>query len=118
MFKESTTYNHRVKKSKYLLDSYEGRIPVIIEKAKKETILNNINRNKYLIPVNMTISNILMLIRQNLTINENQSIYIITKSNNTTIMLNPTQSLENVYNTYKCNDGFLYLEYCGENVFG
>ena len=117
-FKENTNYTQRLKKSKYLLENYEGRVPVIIERTKKETILNKIDKNKYLIPVNMTISNILILIRQNITINENQSIYIMTKFNNSTIILNPTQSIETVYNTYRCDDGFLYLEYCGENIFG
>ncbi len=118
MFKENTTYNHRLKKSKYLLENYYGRVPVIIERTPKDTSLKNIDRTKYLIPVEMTISNILILIRQKIILNENQSIYIIANCNNSTIVLNPTQSLEYVYNTYKSNDGFLYLEYCGENTFG
>ena len=117
-FKESTDYVKRLKKSKYLLENFNDRIPVIIERSKKDKHLKNIDVSKYLIPVNMTILNVLILIRQKLTITEEQSIYIMVNNNDTNVLLSPTQSLEYIYNNYKCNDGFLYLEYCGENTFG
>jgi hypothetical protein len=34
------------------------------------------------------------------------------------IMLSGSQTIITIYDNYKSTDGFLYLEYCSENVFG
>ncbi len=64
----------------------------------------------------MTVATILQLLKVNLKIDEHTAIYIIASEHNA--MLSGSQSISYIYDTYKNADGFLYLEYCAENVFG
>jgi hypothetical protein len=78
--------------------------------------LPKIDKSKLLISQDMTISNIIRLLKSNIKINESTSIYIIISGKN--IMLSGSQSIFSIYQEHKNDDGFLYLEYCTENVFG
>lgn len=115
-YNEILPFEDRIKKSKILLDKYPDKIPVILEKSKKDKLLSNSVKNKLLVSQDMTIATILQLIKKNLKINEHMAIYIIVSDKN--IMLSGSYSISEIYNNYKNNDGFLYLEYCSENVFG
>jgi hypothetical protein len=64
----------------------------------------------------MTISTILILLKKSIKVDQHTAIYIIVAQKN--IMLSGAQSISYIYDTYKSDDGFLYLEYCTENVFG
>ena len=115
-YKEITTLEERKKRSSSLLVKYSDKIPVILEKSSKDKILPNIDKNKLLVAYDMTTANIIQLLKKNLKINENTAIYIMVTDKN--IMISGSQSIESIYKDYKNEDGFLYLEYCTENVFG
>jgi GABA(A) receptor-associated protein len=74
------------------------------------------DKTKLLVADNMTVATVLQLIKTNLKINETTSIYILVSNKN--IMLSGAQTIISIYQEYKNEDGFLYLEYCTENVFG
>ena len=118
-YSESTSFEERKKKSALLLLKYSDKYPVILEKSNKDKYLPNIDKNKLLVSQEMTVATIIVLLKKNLNINEYSSLYIMTTdTNNTVIMLSGSQSISYIYDNYKKNDGFLYLEYCTENVFG
>ncbi len=106
---ESLSFEDRKKKSSVLLTKYPDKIPVILEKSKKDKYLPKNNKTKLLIAHNMTVSNILTLLKNNTNINSTTSIYIMVSDKN--IMLSGSQSIVEIYNNYKNTDGFLYLEY-------
>ena len=64
----------------------------------------------------MTVATILQLLKNNIKVKDTTAIYIIVPDKN--IMLSGSQSISYIYDNYKNDDGFLYLEYCTENVFG
>ncbi len=115
-YRESTSFNQRKNKSLLLLERFEGRVPIILEKSNKDSVLPFPTKYKYIISLDMTIANVLNILKKNLNINETISIYLMCKDHN--IMLSGSQSIEYIYNNYKNEDGFLYLTYCSENVFG
>ena len=115
-YKEITSLEERKKRSELLLIKYSDKIPVILEKSSTDKYLPKIDKNKLLISQQMNIANIIQLLKNNLKINESTSIYIMVADKN--IMLSGSQSIETIYKDYKNDDGFLYLEYCTENVFG
>lgn len=118
-YTESTSFEERKKRSNSLLFKYKDKYPVILEKSSKDKYLPNIDKNKLLVSHEMTVATIIVLLKKNLNINEHTSIYIMTTDNNkNTIMLSGSQSISYIYDNYKKDDGFLYLEYCTENVFG
>ncbi len=118
-YKDTMSFEDRKKRSTSLLLKYSDKYPVILEKSKKDKYLPRIDKSKLLVSHDMTIASIIQLLKKNIKINEHTAIYITTtdKKNND-IMLSGSQSITNVYDNYKSDDGFLYLEYCTENVFG
>jgi hypothetical protein len=112
----SISYIQRLKKSQHLLEKYNDRIPIIIEKNVKDNTLARLDTNKYLIHGDSNVISVLNLLREKLKLTENQSIYLTIY--NTNVILNPSHTLNSVYNNHKHNDGFLYIEYYGENTFG
>ncbi len=116
-YKNSTNESARILKSKILLKKYPNSVPVILEKNENDKILPNINKTKYIMPKDMTVSNIIQILKSNMneTMTEHSAIYLLCEDN---VMLSGSQSVEYIYNNYKNKDGFLYIKYCGENVFG
>ncbi len=112
----SLSLEDRKKRSNSLLLKYPDKIPVILEKSIKDKYLPKMDKTKLLVADNMTVSTILQLIKKNLKITESTSIYIMVT--NKDIMLSGSQTIISVYKDHKNEDGFLYLEYCTENVFG
>ncbi len=114
-YRESTSFEERKKRSNSLLLKYPDKIPVILEKSSKDKYLPVFDKTKLLVSSDQTVSNLINLLSQSIKIDEKTTIYLMA---NSSIMLSGSLSLESVYTTYKNLDGFLYIEYCTENVFG
>lgn len=113
---ESLSFDDRKKKFNSLMAKFPDKIPVILEKSKTDKYLPKMEKTKLLLSYEMTISNILQLLKKNINITQNTAVYIMVSNKN--IMLSGSQNISSIYNQHKNNDGFLYLEYCTENVFG
>ncbi len=113
---ESISFEARKKRSNSLLSKYPDKIPVILEKSSKDKYLPKVDKNKLLVAHNMTVATIIQLLKTHIKIDEKTSIYIMVSNNN--VMLSGSQSISDIYKNHQSNDGFLYLEYCTENVFG
>jgi hypothetical protein len=115
-YREITSFEERKKRSSSLLLKYKEKLPIILEKSSTEKYLPSIDKSKLLVSNELTISNIIQILKTNLKVNEQNSLYIMVSKQN--IMLSGSQSMSYIYDNYKSDDGFLYLEYCSENVFG
>ena len=71
-YKKSLLFEDRLRKANLLIAKYPGRVPVICEKYQGN---NNpdIDKNKYLVPVDITIGQFLIIIRQRIKLNPNES---------------------------------------------
>ena len=113
-FKKEFPFEKRLSESSRILEKYDSRIPVIVT-AHKTSKLPPIDKNKYLVPHDLTLAQFLHIIRKRISLNPADSIFIYVNDN----ILPPTSStLITLYKDYKDEDGFLYLSYCGENTFG
>ena len=93
---------------------HPNRCPIIITKAKKSVNIPNIDKHKYLVPLDLTVGQLLCVIRKRIKLQPEHAIFLFINN-----ILPPTSELiGRIYNQYKDNDGFLYLEYSGENTFG
>jgi|TARA_B110000259_G_scaffold188476_1_gene247912 GABA(A) receptor-associated protein len=112
-FRKEHTFDKRKEESKRILEKYPDKIPIILEKQKNSDV-PNIDKQKYLVPNDLTIGQFVYVIRRRLQIQQEKAIFIFIKN-----ILPPTSELINViYNDYKDDDGFLYVTYSGENAFG
>ena len=101
-------------KNLMLINKYPDRIPVIIEKNEKIILTNY----KYLVPKKLFMSGFINMIRTNMSITEKQAIFIFVKSCKGYVLVPMNESMENIYNLYKCDDSFLYIKFGLENTFG
>lgn len=112
-FKEEHTYENRVEESTRIRNKYPDRIPVIVEKLWKSH-MNDIDRNKFLVPSDLTVGQFVYVIRKRIRMEAEKALFIFV---NKQIPCNG-MNISQVYSTHRNSDGFLYLEYSEENVFG
>lgn len=107
-------YHERYEESKRIKEKFAGRIPVIVERAGK-TDMPQIDKNKYLVPADLTIGQFIYIIKKRLTLAPDKAIFLFV--NGTTL---PTinSSFSQLYASHSDSDGFLYLVYSGESTFG
>ncbi|KAJ4823605.1 Autophagy- protein 8i [Turnera subulata] len=116
-----TTYNvtkisgadQRLQESNSIILKYADRVPVIIEKYSR-TDLPEMEKRKYLVPRDMSIGQFIHILSSRLNLTPGKALFVFV--NNT---LPQTASLMDlVYETYKDDDGFLYMCYSSEKTFG
>ena len=94
------------------MEKYPGRYPVICEVSKE---LPDLDKHKYLVPRNITVAQLLYVIRQRVnSLNSEKALYLSIKN---TLITSQTR-LCDVYDQYKDEDGFLYFSVYSENTFG
>lgn len=113
-FKSQYTFEVRSEESSRIMSKYSDKLPVICEKSKNSSDIPNIDKIKYLVPMDLTVSQFLYVIRNRMKLSAEKAIFLFVGG---TI---PTNSalISQIYSQYKDPDGFLYLTYSGENVFG
>jgi GABA(A) receptor-associated protein len=117
----STSFSHRFSFSKRKLESqrvlsrYNDRIPVICEKAPSQPLsLPQIDKEKYLVPSDLTMGQFMYVIRKRLKLPSEQALYFVIGGEI------PSQSelITFYYDNKQNKDGFLYVQYLSENTFG
>ncbi|KAL9546247.1 hypothetical protein MBANPS3_006750 [Mucor bainieri] len=103
----------RLRESNRILSKYPDRIPIICEKVEGNSIAR-MSKQKYLIPSDICLGQFIYSIRKSIKLSEEKAIYMYIGGNIPTV----SESLENLYAQFKDEDGFLYLNYAGENTFG
>ena len=114
-FKKVYGLAERKKQSKTVHAKHPDKIPVIIEKLKNVTNpVPDLEKHKYLMPNDIYMNQLLYIINKRLDINSSASIYLFAND----ILINNSESIMTTYQRHKDEDGFLYLYYTAENVFG
>jgi GABA(A) receptor-associated protein len=116
LFRSKHSIEDRQKESDRIRIKYPDKVPIIVTKSSSAVkSLVNIDRNKFLAPEDLTIGQFLTVIRKRIKVNDSESIFLFIDDNT----MPPTSvSLNQIYHDYKDDDGFLYITYCSENVFG
>lgn len=100
----------RIKISQKIMSKYPQRVPIIVD-CKKEI---NLDKNKYIVPNDLTVGQFMYILKKRIKINHEQSIFLL--CNNQLIM--NTELMNNLFNKRKDYDGFLYIIISLENTFG
>ncbi len=113
-FKTKYTFEDRVSESGRIRSKYPDRIPIICEKASRKSDVPDIDKNKYLVPVDLTVGQFIYVIRKRIKLPPESALFLFI---NGTV---PTASslMSNIYESQKDPDGFLYITYAKENTFG
>ena len=114
-FKKQYAFEKRKEESARIMEKYEDRVPLIVVKDPKSTNLIEIDKYKFLAPFDLTIGQFIYVIRKRIKLGEADALYVFANEN---VLVNSSQSMIQLYERNKDEDGFLYLTYCSENVFG
>ena len=114
-FKQRHSYEERFAEANRILTKFPGRIPVIVARAANaKTNIPALDKEKYLVPGDLSVSQFIYVIRRRMTLTSEQALFLfIGGSLPTTSML-----MRELYAMHKDADNFLYAEYCSENTFG
>ena len=112
-FKENHDFEERQSEARRIREKYPNRIPIIVEKAEKCDI-DDIDKNKFLVPTDLTVGQFMYVIRKRIKLSSEKSIFLFANDS-----MPPTGSIiGQIYQNNKDEDGFLYFKYAGENTFG
>ncbi len=113
-FKSRIPFNKRLEESRLIKLRYPERIPIICERASRNADVPLIQKHKFLAPANMTIGQFIYVIRRSLSLSPEKALFLFVSNT-----LPTTQTLvRELYGDFADEDGFLYIKYSGESVFG
>ena len=107
------TKEQRKKECDRIKSRYPDRIPVICERAFGSTV-SQIDKRKFLVPHDLTVGQFLYVIRGRMQLRPDEALFVFVDGS----LPRTASSMQQLYEEHKSEDGFLYLVYNGENVFG
>nr|QPI16528.1 MAG: autophagy protein [Virus NIOZ-UU159] len=109
----SSDIKKRIDETNRIRAKYPERVPIIVKKTAGSD-LKNIDKSKYLAPVDMTLSQFIVIIRKRIKIESDKAIFVFIEN----ILPPLTSTMAYLYEHMKNEDGFLYIYYNGESTFG
>lgn len=114
-FKFQFTFEERCQESYRVMEKYPERIPVICEKNNNnKNSLPEIDKHKFLLHHDLTVGQFIYVIKKRMNLNSEEAIFLFVSN---TIPSSSTL-MSVLYKRYRDPDGFLYIQYTKENVFG
>jgi len=98
-----------------ILTKYPDRVPIIVTKNIQSKNTPDIDKHKFLAPLDLTMGQFMFVIRKRIKLHPNVGLFIFV---NNAVVCN-TELIGSVYyNSHDRDDGFLHVVYSCENVFG
>jgi GABA(A) receptor-associated protein len=112
-FKKNNSFEKRKAESSKIIEKYEDRCPIIVQKDDKSKI-DEIDKNKFLVPKDFTMSQFIFVIRKRIKLEPSKALFVTVNN----MLIKGSESIASVYLNNKDEDGFLYVVYSSENTFG
>lgn len=113
-FKATHPLSQRKAEAERIRKKYPDRYPLIIEKSDTRDGLTDIDKNKFLIPNDLTIGQLSFVIRKRINLGPEQALFLFINNE-----IPPVSAMiGNLYNQFIDEDGFMYVVYSGETTFG
>ncbi len=113
-FKEVYSLEERKKEYEKVIQEHPGKLGIICEKAPKSNI-DEIKKTKYLISEDLKLGQFSEIIRRKIKMDKESAIFLLA---NGKISLTGDENMGEIYKKYKDEDGFLYIAYASEEVWG
>lgn len=114
-FKREIPFSVRQNESYSIRMKYPDRIPVICEKNNcNDRSIPDIDKKKYLVPGDLTVGQFAYVIRRRIRLSPDRTMFLFVNNK----LPSSTEYISSLYERDRDTDGFLYINYKGENVFG
>ncbi|KAJ8916559.1 hypothetical protein NQ315_000203 [Exocentrus adspersus] len=94
---------------------FPTKIPIIVQRYAKERNLPELDKSKFLVPQEITVSQFQTILRNRIKLNPNQALYLLVDDKS---MVSLSLTLTEVYMMHAHCDGFLYITYASQDAFG
>ncbi|KAI5674861.1 hypothetical protein M9H77_05811 [Catharanthus roseus] len=112
-FQQEFTFEERRRESQDIIARYPDRLPVVVERYLK-TDLPDMEKKKFLVPRDMSVGQFIHILSGRLHLAPGKALFVFVHNT-----LPQTSALmESVYDSFKNQDGFLYMCYSSEKTFG
>lgn len=113
-FKNTFPFVNRLDESQRILAKYPDRIPIICEKNSSCKDAPEIDKTKYLVPIDLTMGQFMYVIRKRIKLGPEKGLFLFINEK----IPASTHLINEIYHTHRDSDGFLYISYATENTFG
>ncbi|XP_065903191.1 microtubule-associated proteins 1A/1B light chain 3B-like [Dysidea avara] len=114
-FKERKSFESRKKDVLTIRKKHPNKIPIVVERSTNEKNLPELDKSKFLVPEELSMSQLVNIIRMRLQLRESQAFYLIIGKKT---MVSNSLTLGEIYHSEKDTDGFIYMTYASQEVFG
>jgi GABA(A) receptor-associated protein len=113
-FIDTYTFSERSTEATRILQKYNDRVPIICERNSKDITAPYIDKNKYLVPHDLTVGQFIYVIKKRLRMSPTEALFIFINGN----VVSNHSTMSFIYPKLKDMDGFLYITYAKEATFG
>ncbi|KAM6037598.1 microtubule-associated protein 1 light chain 3 gamma-like isoform 1-T1 [Theristicus caerulescens] len=112
LFSSAATRMHEVTEIRM---KYPNKIPVVVERYQKEKTLPPLTRTKFLVSQDLPLSQLAVTLRTRLCLASSQTFYLLVNDKG---LPNMAVTMQELYRDNRDEDGFLYLTYASQEMFG
>ncbi|XP_020380382.1 microtubule-associated proteins 1A/1B light chain 3C [Rhincodon typus] len=94
---------------------YPNKLPVIVERYPKERSLPHLDKSKYLVPLELSLCQFMIILRSRMSVTSSQAFYLMVNDRSLASM---SLTMAEIYAEYVEEDGFLYMTYASQEMFG
>jgi len=114
-FKQKKSLATRKEEVAAIRAKFPTKVPIIVEKYKKERNLPHIDKVKFLVPQDLTLSQLSTILRNRLQISSTESFFLFVSGK---CLPSLSTSVAELYRDHSDEDGFLYVSYAIQEAFG
>jgi GABA(A) receptor-associated protein len=113
-FKTKFSYEERVVESGRVRRKYPSRVPVVVERAESAQTMSHIDRQRFLVPYDLTVGQLAYIIRRRVKLEPDNAMFLFFGGQSAA----QNEFVSAVDERCREEDGFLYATYTCENTFG
>ncbi|XP_048343468.1 microtubule-associated proteins 1A/1B light chain 3C-like [Sphaerodactylus townsendi] len=114
-FKQRKSLGNRTREVAEIRERYPRKIPVVVERYHKERELPLLDRTKFLVSQDLSLSQFSLTLRSRLSLSATQAFYLLVNNKSLPCL---SLTMMDIYNDSKDEDGFLYITYASQEMFG
>ncbi|XP_067399932.1 microtubule-associated proteins 1A/1B light chain 3C-like [Emydura macquarii macquarii] len=115
-FKQRKCFATRKHEVAAIRSKFPSKLPVILERYTKEKVLPALDRTKFLVPQELSMGQFVTIIRSRMSLSSTQSFYLLVDGSRSLVSMSLTMA--EVYTLNRDEDGFLYMTYASQEMFG
>uniref|UniRef100_A0A8D0E0G1 Autophagy-related protein n=1 Tax=Salvator merianae TaxID=96440 RepID=A0A8D0E0G1_SALMN len=92
---------------------YPNKIPVVVERYRKEKTLPHLDRIKFLVSQDISLSQFVFTLRSRLSLTATQTFYLLVNNKSLPCL---SLTISEIYRDNKDEDGFLYMTYASQEI--